>query len=464
MIASWSRPELGALAEIVRERTGLTFTDDRRAEVEAAFARALSQMGASHELDERVLDALLEELVIGETYFFRDRAIWNLVESVVLPDLLARSAEAHVLRFWSAGCASGEETWSLAMLLHRAGLAGRSRVLGTDLSARALARARQGVYRAWSIRADGGSLAMPYLLRDGELFRVHDALRASVTFARVNLLSSSWPPIGADVLHNDVVLCRNVLIYLDPASVERAAERLRDALNDGGWLITAGSDPPLQHLPGLEPVVHEHGVVYRRSIRLRSPRRVSRPDLRRISSRSTEEVPRRPSADGIAATRRPTPSSGAPLVTAPKGPEAPPPQGLADGVARVRALAQTSLSEASRVCHEALARAPLHAELHHVHAEILLLEGLEGLAEHALRRALYLDPKLVVARFALGAVLAARGEIADARRAFRLVRELCDTMSPTTLVRLAEGRTAAELARAAAAQIGRLDPTGASVP
>ncbi|MBC7818111.1 MAG: chemotaxis protein CheR, partial [Planctomycetaceae bacterium] len=172
----------------------------------------------------------------------------------------------HVLRAWSAGCASGEEAYSLAMLFDSEGWAGRSHVLGTDISARALAAARRGSYREWSFRGDGAAQALRFVTRRSEEHVIADALRGRVEFKPLNLAIENYPSMAAGTVALDLILCRNVLIYFDLATVASVARRLFESLVPGGWLVTGASDPPLgEHAP-FETVIAPEGVFLRRGL------------------------------------------------------------------------------------------------------------------------------------------------------------------------------------------------------
>lgn len=205
------------------------------------------------------LQLLIESLTTHETYFFRDRTQLELLRTAMLPPLIAAArADGRLrLRLWSAGCATGEEAYSLAVValsaLHDAGeaierkgqikpLPGWSvEVLGTDISGRALEVAAAGVYGTGPLSSfrevPPDLLAYFPATADGAERRVRDELRGSVRFARGNLLDAS-PPI-ADC---DVVACRNVLIYLTAAARRRAQDLLHRALRRGGCLLLGPTD------------------------------------------------------------------------------------------------------------------------------------------------------------------------------------------------------------------------------
>lgn len=205
------------------------------------------------------LQLLIESLTTHETYFFRDLAQLKHLRTAVLPRLIeeARSSGRRRLRLWSAGCSTGEEAYSLAVLallaLHDAGegiLAnGRARpmqgwtveVLGTDISGRALDIAMAGVYGTGALssfrEAPPEFLAYFPEAADGKSRRVHDELREMVRFQRFNLIDTPLP-----IADCDVVACRNVLIYLTADAVRRVQNGLFHALRPGGCLLLGPTD------------------------------------------------------------------------------------------------------------------------------------------------------------------------------------------------------------------------------
>jgi chemotaxis methyl-accepting protein methylase len=200
--------------------------------VAALWARARTR-------DPQLVEALLSVVLVGETFFFRDPEHFQLVRDVIA----ARPEASRCVRAWSAGCASGEEAYSLAATL-RVATPGPIEVLGTDLSARALARACAGTYGKWS-RREAGPMLYPVGVVEGDLLRVDDELRRAVRYVRHNLLDPPPVPDGGF----DVVMCRNVFVYLRDDAARRVARHLRDALAPGGLLILgtfgAMDDPEL---------------------------------------------------------------------------------------------------------------------------------------------------------------------------------------------------------------------------
>lgn len=442
---TWTHPAYEAIAQVVAARTGLRFPDARHQQTELAVRRAAERarcpspedfLGVLRR-DAGALDDLVGELTVGETYFFREPAQFDFLRREVLPELRRHRPPGHVFRAWSAGCATGEEAYSLAILFEQEGLAGRAHLLGTDISRAALARAEQGVYSDWSLRGPGAAAAAPYLARQGKQHVLAETVRRRVALAYLNLAQDVYPSFANDTWGMDLILCRNVLIYLDGPTVRRVAERLFEALAPGGWLLTASSDPPLQGLAPFATVVSEAGVFYRRP-----------PDAPAEETEEREAVPC--------------------FSVSPPSPSVPPPRAApADddnggAVRRVRVLAGTDVAGAERACAAALERQPLAVELRYLHAVLLTDLGRRDEAIRALRRVIYLDRSLAVAHFTLGALLWQGGDRAGAGAAYRNAAALCAARPAEEAVPLADGERAGRLARSAAFQAALLNEETAS--
>ena len=237
------------MVKLLRQRCGVDFSlykastlsrrvRQRIAQSETPTAQAYLQR---IDEDEAERNRLCNDLLINVTEFFRDPPVFAQLADEVIPDLLRGRDAAHELRIWSVGCATGEEPYSLAMLAldaaGRMGFAGNVKVFATDLASDALARASRGAYSAESVAAVPEALLRRYFLRepDGGA-RVDPTLRRHVVFARHNLLSD--PPFT----RIDLAVCRNLLIYLQPAAQIKALSQLHFALKPHGLLLLGASE------------------------------------------------------------------------------------------------------------------------------------------------------------------------------------------------------------------------------
>ena len=456
-----SDADVDYLAHYVATRTGIVFADYRRPELERALMQAAADAGvgsgpelvARFESGRSTWDGLLEQVTVGETYFFRDPEHFAFVRAEVLPVLHALRSPEHGLRIWSAGCASGEETYSLAILLQQHALLTRASVLGTDLTARAVTLARAGVYRAWSMRNCDDEALAPFFVRRGDTYTVCDDIRARVRFEQHNLAQPNYAAAVEGISGLDLIFCRNVFIYLDPQTSRSIADRFYEALAPGGFLILGPSDPLLTDRQ-FELITTPAGVFYRRpaaaTVRGEAPR------ARHL--RALEQGPL------LAATAAPLPiATEQSSRTAParahrtaKAQAAPPSTGESERVAAdIRSLInETGAAAAEGACRLALERAPLAVELHYLHGLLLSELGEQAGAIAAFRRTLYLDRELSIAHFALGVLLARTGDTRGAERAFRNAERTASQREPGDELHLSDGLTAAGVALAARRELG----------
>lgn len=264
-----AEPVLEQVRRLVRARHGvdlggykprpLLWRIRRRAELEGAGSLAEYAERLAH--DEAALEALIQELPIHVTSFFRDPAAWEFFAEHALAPLLAARAGGPPIRAWTAACSSGEEAYSLAMLLseqaRRLGRAPDYRVFATDLSGEVVARASRGWFPAAAAQALSAERLERFFEPCEGGYRVTSELRSLVVFARHDLLGD--PPLS----NLDVLTCRNVLIYMAPAAQARALSALREALREGGVLLLGPGEPfePAQQGFGVESEPHR---IYRK--------------------------------------------------------------------------------------------------------------------------------------------------------------------------------------------------------
>jgi chemotaxis methyl-accepting protein methylase len=229
------RRPIAAIAERIAAQAGLRppawVVEARAADRARARGLRIEDYAPLLERDAGELDALIEAVRVGETRFFRHREQIESLRRRILPELALRHPPGATVRGWSAGCATGEEAWTLAILLCEA-LPGREvQVLGSDLSDDALARARAARYPADAVASLDAPVRRAWFVARGDEVEVAPGLRDRVRFERRNLIDE--PPDGP----RDVVLCRNVLMYFDRARQRTALAHLVEALAPGGFLV-----------------------------------------------------------------------------------------------------------------------------------------------------------------------------------------------------------------------------------
>jgi chemotaxis protein methyltransferase CheR len=255
-------------------------------------------------------DHILRDLTTGESYFFRDQGQIALLQRVLLPRLIEQRRTERRLRLWSAGCSTGEEPYTLILLLDQMGIDWDSWEItcyGSDINIHALNRARQGLYTPWSLRQVTHEMAARYFIqRDEGLWQLADAIRQRVNFQPVNLLRDNLPATTGALHTMDLILCRNVFIYFDPAVIPQVVAKLARTLRPDGILLTGHAEIagcPLP--PGLVVEMFPESATYRKHSSPPPPPPM--PAVMPVSS-PTPIPPRRP-------PELPPPATLAPTVT-----------------------------------------------------------------------------------------------------------------------------------------------------
>ncbi|HEY3081807.1 MAG TPA: CheR family methyltransferase [Chloroflexota bacterium] len=439
-----------ALLRRLLQRFGLRVSKAQEGQLDGILGDILTRGGrAEASLEVALADGghpgLLEELAtrltIQETHFFRVEPQIEALRKTILPDLIRRRAAERRLRLWSAGCSTGEEPYTLAILVREqltAIGAWDVDILATDLSRPALELARRALYPAWSFRGTPERVRGAYFAPEGRSWRLIEGVRRMVRFEQHNLAIDPLPSPGGAGDGFDLVLCRNVTIYFDRASSQRLYRRFAEALSPGGWLVLGPSDPAPERPEGLTPTYLPGAVLWRRDL---PAAEAAAPHPR---PRSPPATPNRPEgATAVAPTR------GKGAVRA-----APPPLPALEEIWR---LAHAGESRAARVAVERLAVArPLEVEAHLLLGMLWLDEGAAQSAFGSLRRAVFLEAQNPLAHFGLGRALLRLGDRARARTALVHARRLLAGAPADGLVPRGGGMRLGDLRRAVDAQIATL--------
>ncbi|HKP87539.1 MAG TPA: protein-glutamate O-methyltransferase CheR [Blastocatellia bacterium] len=217
-------------------------------------------------LDADELDEMLDVVAVHETYFFREKRQLKVFSEQIIPEL-ARGGGP--IRIWSAGCSTGEEAYTIAMLLAEEGLLdGRSEVIASDLSNRVIESGKRGVYGASSFRTTEPHFKGKYFGEIGKgLWRANDALQSALRFERANLVgpgeAAERNSLGADDGF-DVIFCRNVLMYFDEAAVKKTLSTVYPLLKDGGYLLLGHAESLLPIGSGFKAVQIGRELIHKK--------------------------------------------------------------------------------------------------------------------------------------------------------------------------------------------------------
>lgn len=447
--------------ELISSQTGLDFPENRRADLAAGLRRALADSSyedlvsyyvalTNGERGREEFERLLPHLTTGETYFFRNTAQFDALREEILPDVLARNRVSRRLRIWSAGCSSGEEPYSIAMLLREfvADIDAWDVVLlGTDINHDLLRRAGRAHYGSWSFRGCTPTLKARYFTSKGGEFHLTDEIKRMVTFARHNLASDPYPPLAGDRGALDLIICRNVTIYFGAAATQQVVNRFHDCLGEGGWLIVGHAEPSVE--------------IYRRfGVR-------NFPDT--VAYQRVPPEPPTPMLVRQPLWLDPVPSSQLPIAPAPLAASAAlgaatsherseTPTGTADDTYRyARELADRGrLEEAQRLLEGALAADPLEARAHYLLGLVHREQEEWSSALDSLRRAIFLDGTFILAHVSFVSVALRTGNVAQARRSLETARELLKAVPANEVLPDADGLTAGRLLHSVLLQLRAL--------
>jgi chemotaxis protein methyltransferase CheR len=448
------------LAALLKERVGLHIRQDSHSALRIALAARLEELAGrvgdaaayvrllrSGEGDEE-LRRLLPLVTVGKTSFFRDERQFRALDAL-LPALVQRvRGGGRRIAIWSAGCATGEEPYSIAMSLAAAGAeADEVELLATDVNPEAVSFAARGSYDARRVKDIPAPLLERHFDRDGDRHVARASLRRYITAIRPHNLVSSVFPRPSDGGW-DVIFCRNVIIYFDTPTTQQVLTQFHNALAPAGYLFLGYSESLFRLFEGFELTEVAGAFLYRRPETVRAaapaqrPRPVplSPPPVTHVDVRRPASAPAKAGAEGRPAAR-------------PSGPGSPPlaPQEFLDGAVALfaegrfgaaRELLERLLERAgedlavrltlanlygilrqqdrARACYvAALQIEPLSAEAHLFYGIHLLAAGEAEPAALELSRALFLDPDLTLAHYYLGRCREAEKDLARARLAYR---------------------------------------------
>jgi len=257
------------IRKILRDRSGLVLGDEKAYLLESRLVPVARKHGLS-DLDEvlgkvrmfapeNLIVDIVEAMTTNESFFFRDVKPFDLFRDNVLEHLIKARAGTRSLRIWCAAASSGQEPYSLAILLKEAAakLTGwRTEIVGTDISAEILARAKQGRYSQFEVqRGLAIQLLVKYFSKDGEHWQINQDVRDMVKYREFNLLDD-FAPLGKF----DVVFCRNVLIYFDQETKKQVLERIARMLPEDGVVFLGGAETVLGITDKFEPVPGQRGI------------------------------------------------------------------------------------------------------------------------------------------------------------------------------------------------------------
>ena len=427
-------PLLPALSEFLARQIGLHFPQERwpdlmrglqevardfqSKDISACIAQLLSSS-----LSRSQIETLARHLTIGETYFFREPQVFEALQEHILPALIhARRQSSRHLRLWSAGCSTGEEAYSLAIMAQRLipdFAQWNITILGTDINPQALEKAAAGIYGEWSFRNAPSWLRERYFRNIGKgQYEVIPAVRDMVTFSYLNLAEDVYPSLANNTNAMDLIFCRNVLMYFEPELAASVVQKHYQALVENGWLVVSPSEISQGSFERFAPAHFSGAILHQKTDGAQKKESIAPLPSPALPTLAAQKSIRKTSA------AHPPPSEAAIPLSDPGYQQALTlyRQGLYQEAAaatarllesrhdKVPAMTlmarihanQGDLETALSWCERAIAADRLKPVGHYLLGAILKELGRGPEAALAYKRTLYLDPDFVLAQFALG--------------------------------------------------------------
>ena len=267
------------LRDFIRNYCGLYFDDSSKYLIEKRLSRRVRLHQLNTFLDyyrflsydrrrEAELVEVVDSLTTNETYFFREEAQLRAFRDEILPEIIGPGGQ-KTFKVWSAGCSTGEEPYTIGMILSEAGRIGEVdvEIIGSDINQKVLTSARRGVYRRGSFRAIKEDMMRKYFKEESPgSFRISDDIKKLVTFSHLNL----FDPYRLSFLKGfDVIFCRNVMIYFDPESKKKLIKMFYDKLSPGGYLLLGHAESLLNVTTAFRLVHLRNDMVYQKPVSVR---------------------------------------------------------------------------------------------------------------------------------------------------------------------------------------------------
>jgi chemotaxis protein methyltransferase CheR len=447
------------LSDHLAQHMGINFSTDRLNDLSqkmTALAEAFAfddlnefaEWLLSDRLDREQIELLADFLTVGETYFFRDPKAFAVLEEEILPLLIEARQKTRFLRIWSAACCTGEEPYSIAMLLKKMIPDVENwqiKILATDINQTFLERATEGSYGEWSFRATPEFFRDRYFKpkKDGKL-QIDSEIKKMVRFEWMNLAELR---LMADPSYScmDIIFCRNVLIYFSVEHGRQIVASLNQCLSPDGYLFVSPNELPIANDPSFQTLHRPGAIILQRSIDgakvgaiVEAQNEFSEPlSANMDQGSSAEPIPSLEEAQTCYDQGSYKEAAELLLSRCQNGGDFPSLVLLAKSFAN-----HSDLKNALRWCDQAIKANRLNAATHYLRATILQEQGATFEATHALRQALLMNPNFVLAQFNLGILLRQTGRLKEANRHFKAALKLLGNYQDTDVLPESEGTTA----------------------
>lgn len=264
--------------DFIQKRTGLFFPESRFDAIEKILASSLQNASYQNfsayifflksEEGRPLLKELISCLTTNETYFFRGKSHFDLLEKQILPKIIQREASASKsISIWSAGCSTGEEPYSIAILLKKIIPQidqWNIQIIATDIDEAALKKARVGGYGQWSFRGLDSDIVMSAFSKSGDVYQINETYKPLVHFHRNNLISDLPPKVSQSMGEFDIIFCRNVTIYFEQETIKALASKFHQVLKEGGVLIVGDAEHSAENYALFKSRTFPDAIIYQK--------------------------------------------------------------------------------------------------------------------------------------------------------------------------------------------------------
>lgn len=404
-------------------------------------------------LSEDQVAILAHYLTVGETYFFRDSNTFKALHETVLPAIIDAKSKEKKIRIWSAACCTGEEPYSIAMLLDSmlpASEKWQITILATDINSTFLHLAKEGLFREWSFRTTPENIKKRYFSKtDDGKYQISQDIIKTVQFKSLNLVKDAYPSLLNGTNAMDLILCSNVLIYFKPQTIDTVIEKIGHSLVDSGWLIVSPVEVPYVNSPDLKFAGIDKSAIFQKKTDIDAQKKLShfetvQAEEQPLHYQESDEVEHREEAS--------TPYAIA-VETYEKG-------DYEKAIELLKSKPETTesciliskcygnmgqLEKALTWCKQAIEKDKVAASYYYLQATIEQELDRNAEAIESLKKSLYLDSRFIIGHITLGNLLRQNNHKEQAKKHYRNALQLLEGCSDEEQIPCAEGLTAGRL-------------------
>lgn len=455
--------------EAIVDLLGLHFAEKDKKDVERKLKATSLDFGFSNiidfvdwvigsDLSHEQVTLFAKHFTVGETYFFRDSNIFNLFETKIFPDLIKqRQSNGRFIRIWCAACCTGEEPYSLAILLDRMIPdieTWNILILGTDINPIFLKKAQQGIYKKWSFRATPEPIRRAYFTEDKEnQFKIIPKINKMVHFTCLNLIEDKYPSLINQTHSMDLILCNNVLIYFTKDKIKHTIHHLAESLIETGYLLVSALEVPYVQDEKLESHIMQSVTLFQKNssptknippiqpIPLKKPSLLVPPTpkskVEYFQKEDTFKSPKQVDNENVYSDlfQKGNYDELIKKIEAKLTCEFDLPGNTALITLLARSYANKGETEkAKKYLEQILQKDKLNPDLYFFYSTLLQELGQFSQAVAALKKALFLDQNHVISYYSLGNLLLSLGKIDEADRNFRNAMQLLEKMENSSFL------------------------------